>query len=125
MALRLRVLVPVVALLGLTAACGGGGNLPVNSGASGGGSSTSQSPPSAVITIKFVSFEPGKVTIHAGQTVEWKWEDSPLAHNVTFAGFASPLQVTGTYFHTFGEAGTYPYRCTIHASMTGVIKVLP
>jgi plastocyanin len=30
----------------------------------------------------------------------------------------------GTYSFTFDKAGTYPYHCTIHPGMTGVVIVL-
>ena len=36
----------------------------------------------------------GTVTIHAGQTVEWKWEDAPAEHNVSFGDFVSPVQAS-------------------------------
>ena len=123
MSLRLRALVPLVALLGLVAAaCGTGGNEPVNSSSN---QSSSGPAPSAVVHLHFVSFEPASVTIHAGQTVEWIWNDAPVAHNVTFADFASPTQATGTFFHTFDTPGDYTYRCTVHATMTAVVHVVP
>src|SRR5579863_5413395 len=92
---------------------------------SGTGTSGSHPTPSAVVEIKFVSFLPGKVTIHAGQTVEWKWEDSPVSHNVTFSGFSTTTQTDGTFFHTFDTPGTYNYTCTVHATMNGEVVVLP
>jgi plastocyanin len=111
--------------LGLVAAaCGGGSSGSASSSSTSAPTGTTQ-PPAAVVVLKFVSFEPGEVTIHAGQTVEWKWEDAPVVHDVTFAHFASPNQATGTWFHTFPTPGTYPYRCTDHATMTGVVDVLP
>lgn len=123
MSLRLRVLVPSVVVLALaTAACGTGGNVPVNSGS---GSGSTGPAPAVVVNIQYVSFEPASVTIHAGQTVEWVWKDAPVAHNVTFADFASPTQATGTFFHTFDTPGDYSYRCTVHATMTAVVHVLP
>src|SRR5574340_1649140 len=101
----LRVPVGLVAGLGLlAAAC---------STSAGGGAGTSSSgsrsngPAAAVVELKYVSFEPAKVTIHAGQTVEWKWEDAPVDHNIRFdAGFSAPTQPNGTWFHTFDTPGT-------------------
>ncbi|HLX89830.1 MAG TPA: plastocyanin/azurin family copper-binding protein [Acidimicrobiales bacterium] len=116
---RLRFPALVVAAVSLPlAACS-------SSSSSSTTSSGSHPSPSATVQIKFVSFEPSKVTIHAGQTVEWQWADSPVAHNVTFSGFGTPTQADGTYFHTFDTAGTYTYRCTVHATMTGEVVVLP
>ncbi|HUY65073.1 MAG TPA: plastocyanin/azurin family copper-binding protein [Acidimicrobiales bacterium] len=121
MAHRMRTLL-AVAVIGLTlAACGGSSS----SGSSASTTSSGGQHPAVVVTLKFVSFEPAHVTVHVGQSVEWMWEDAPIAHNVTFAGFASATQPTGTYFHTFTQAGNYSYRCTIHANMSGVVTVLP
>ncbi len=125
MSWRSRLAVPVLVALALGAsACSGGGNVPLN-GAGSGGAPAPAGGPAAVVTLHFVSFEPGTVTIHAGQTVEWKWEDAPIEHNVTFTNFASPVQATGTWYHTFDQAGTYTYACTIHTDMTGRVVVLP
>ncbi len=92
---------------------------------SGSGTSNTGPAPSAVVVLKFVSFAPAKVTIHAGQTVEWKFEDAPVSHNVTFSDFGTPTQTNGNFFHTFDTPGTYHYRCTVHATMTGEVDVLP
>lgn len=126
MSARLRVaLLAVVAVALVTSACSSGGNIPVN-GAGTGGSGGPHGSPAAVVTLHYVSFEPGTVTIHVGQTVEWKWEDAPIVHNVTFAaGFASPTEASGTWYHTFNQAGTFPYQCTIHIDMIGTVDVLP
>ncbi len=71
-----------------------------------------------------ISFVPRSVTIHAGQTVEWKWDDSSVPQNVTFApGFHSATQTSGTYFHTFDTAGVYPYSSTIHFDTRGEVIV--
>ena len=82
-------------------------------------------PVGAVVDLKFISFVPQQVTVHVGQAVEWKFEDDPVAHNVTFTGFASPTEAAGTFFHTFEQPGTFHYRCTIHVNMTGTVVVLP
>jgi plastocyanin len=124
MSKHLRFFLPALLALGLLlSACSSSYNVPVNTAGNGG--ETSSQTPAVVVTLKYVSFEPGRVTIHVGQTVEWKWEDAPIAHNVTFAGFASPTQATGTFFHTFDTPGVYPYRCTIHATMVAEVVVLP
>src|SRR5487761_1435035 len=117
MAPRLRTLVPTLGVLGLiSTACSTGTDLPVNAAGSGGGSAAIANP-TAVVTLKYVSFEPARVTIHVGQTVEWKWDDAPLVHNVVFRTFSSSIKTTGTYFHTFDTAGTFNYTCTVHANM--------
>jgi plastocyanin len=108
-----------------------GGNVPVSSptGASAGAQA---SKPAAVVMIgsspatdanDVVSFVPTSVTIHPGQTVEWKWDDSSVPQNVTFAGFQSATQTTGTYFHTFAAPGVYPYSSTVHFQINGEVVV--
>ena len=124
MSKSLRVLLPALLSMGLVlGACSSGENVPVNSASDTGSSSTVH--PAAVVTLKFVSFEPGRVTIHAGQTVEWVWDDAPVAYNVVFDDFSSPTQVSGVYFHTFDTSGVYTYQCTEHATMRGTVDVLP
>lgn len=84
-------------------------------------------PHTVVITNK--SFIPHKIVITAGQTVTWKWNDGITPHDVTFTGYglsaASPIQVRGTWTHTFDTPGTYYYRCSIHDNMNGIVEVRP
>jgi plastocyanin len=97
-----------------------------------GGSSVSSSPPgtpppnaAVVVDLHNVAFNPQSVTVHVGQTVAWKFDDGPVAHNVTGDGWASSDRTSGYYTHTFNAAGTYAYRCTIHSNMTGQVVVTP
>jgi plastocyanin len=91
-----------------------------------------------------LTFEPDHVTIHSGDTVEWK-NTSVLVHTVTdviksagnrkdaaipkgAAGFDSgDLAPGASYRHTFMQPGQYRYFCKPHeaAGMTGVITVEP
>jgi plastocyanin len=89
--------------------------------------STQPPPPNAavVVDIHNAAFNPQSVTIHAGQTVAWKFDDDPIAHNVTGDGWASADQTGGYYSHRFTAAGTYDYRCTIHSNMAGQVVVTP
>ena len=108
-------------VLAATAACSGAQNVPVQT-SSGSGAPPSGSP-AAVVTLVNVSFAPAAVSIQAGQTVEWKWDDGQIPHNVTFDTFRSATKVNGTYFHTFDRPGVYRYRCTIHINMVGTVVV--
>jgi plastocyanin len=76
-----------------------------------------------IVVLQHLEFMPATVKIHPGQTVEWKWEDSPVAHDVSFRTFHSPLKTTGTWSHTFRKRGTYQYECTIHVGMVGTVIV--
>jgi plastocyanin len=81
--------------------------------------------PSTVVILQSFSFDPSVVTIKAGQTIEWIWEDHGAPHNVTFAGFHSPTLTAGTYYHTFTTPGTYPYSSTLNYTMKGEVIVTP
>ena len=82
----------------------------------------------AVITISEFQFSPAKVTIKAGQSVEWKNEGN-VAHTVTETTtprtFASTdINPGQTYTQTFDKPGTYNYVCSIHPDrMQGSIVV--
>jgi plastocyanin len=72
-------------------------------------------------------FDPGTLTVSKGQTVEWDWIDSGAQHSVTSddnTTFDSGLCSAGAkFFVTFNTAGDFKYHCTIHAAMTGDVKV--
>jgi plastocyanin len=74
-------------------------------------------------------YEPGKLTIHVGDTVRWKWHASGLSlHDVTVdtgpESFASPTQAAGSFAHRFKKAGTYKLYCTQHEdTMTATVVV--
>lgn len=72
-----------------------------------------------------VKFRSDTVTIVAGQAVRWANAD-PIEHTVTFdaAEPGSPLiPPNGSYVHRFDTAGVYPYHCTPHPFMRGVVVV--
>jgi len=126
--LRLRVLVPLVALGISAAACSGGNNVPANSAGFGSEASfTGQ--PSAVVVLKYSSFEPASLAVGAGDTVQWSWQDFGISHNVRIATATgqvlaqSPTMKSGTWSYTFTNPGTYLYRSTIDASMAGKVVV--
>ena len=71
-------------------------------------------------------FEPTTVTVSKGQTVEWDWVDNGAQHSVTEENttFDSGLCSAGAkFFVTFNTAGDVKYHCSIHAAMTGDVKV--
>ena len=119
---RRLTLIAATLALATTAACSSDQNVPVQS-SSGYGAASQSGSPAATVTLIHVSFAPATVAIHPGQTVEWKWDDGQIPHNVTFDTFHSATMTTGTYFHTFDTPGVYPYRCTIHINMIGTVVV--
>jgi len=72
-------------------------------------------------------YDPSSVSVTKGQTVEWDWVDNSAQHSVTSddnTTFDSCLQSAGAKFVvTFNTAGDFKYHCTIHAGMTGDVKV--
>lgn len=75
------------------------------------------------VTIKDFAFGPQALTIKAGTTVTWTNNDS-TPHTVTSSTFESSQLLPGQSFqHTFTDAGTYDYSCSIHPSMTGQVIV--
>ncbi|HEY9246866.1 MAG TPA: cupredoxin family copper-binding protein [Candidatus Methanoperedens sp.] len=82
-------------------------------------------PPKTEVTVEISDFTffPPEVTVAKGGTVIWKQKDTEQ-HTVTGADFSSEKLSQGqTYSHTFNEAGTFEYWCTIHASMRGKVIV--
>ncbi len=70
-------------------------------------------------------FEPDEVSLAVGDTVTWS-HDGDLTHNVTATdgSFASDNLATGqTFTHTFAEAGSFEYRCTLHGQMIATLDV--
>jgi plastocyanin len=76
------------------------------------------------VTLKEFRFHPGTLTIRRGDKVTWLWRDQ-TEHNVTFHGFHSRTQESGSYTVRFTHAGTFNYHCTIHVEegMRGKIVV--
>jgi plastocyanin len=73
------------------------------------------------------SFSPASVRIVRGGTVTWH-NGTGVAHTVTFGSTAGapenvPSHTSGDNVRTFGTAGTYSYRCSIHEGMTGAVAV--
>ena len=89
---------------------------------------TANAQPSAAngeVKIDNFSFGPQTVTVPVGATVTWTNHDD-IPHTVvsTEGVFKSKVRDTDEKFsYTFAKAGTYPYYCTIHPKMTGLIVV--
>lgn len=79
-----------------------------------------------VVTVSGMAFQNGSVTVTAGTTVTWVWDDAPIEHNVVAddGSFESPLQSEGTWTHTFTEPGSFDYHCGPHPNMRGTITVI-
>ncbi len=78
-----------------------------------------------VVVIRDFTFGPPEIRIRAGDTVRWVNED-PVAHTVTAddGTFDSDLLENGEGFsRRFDDPGRYPYHCTPHPFMSGVVVV--
>lgn len=79
----------------------------------------------AVVEIKNLAFNPVAITVKAGQTVEWRWADGEVAHNVDFGDFKTETQATGTFLRHYAKAGTFQYKCDVHPDMKATVVVTP
>jgi plastocyanin len=112
-----RFIVALAAVLALTGAVGCDDDNPVIP--PGGGTS---------INIQSFAFVGGTITVALGTQVTWTNKDAS-PHTVTSDSgtelSSGSLAQNATYSHTFNTAGTFPYHCTFHSSMTGSITVTP
>ncbi|MVU78877.1 copper-binding protein [Nocardia sp. ET3-3] len=95
---------------------------------SGAATSTGPAAPAAVtVEVKDMKFSPADITVKAGDTVTWKFDDR-APHNVQGVGdiamaLNSPIIHKGQWSYTFTTPGTYRYICTLHAEMKGTVTV--
>lgn len=72
------------------------------------------------------AYQPRTIQITTGDTVTWT-NNGVAPHSVTSsngAGFDSGDMQPGQSFQwTFGQAGEYPFYCTLHPWMTGTVTV--
>ena len=73
--------------------------------------------------MKNLCYAPTAVTVDAGDTVTWVFDDGNIPHDVKGDGFKSPKQRDGEWSHTFADAGSYDYFCTLHPYMKGTVEV--
>lgn len=79
------------------------------------------------VAIRGFAYGPEELTVPAGTTVVWTNGDA-VPHTVTSAEaprtLDSPILGTGGQFRfTFSQPGRYPYICTLHPDMRGVVVV--
>ena len=77
------------------------------------------------VAIEDFTYKPADLKVKAGTTVTFTNKDD-FAHTATAndKSFDSGnLDKDAAFEHTFEEAGTFEYLCTIHNSMTGTITV--
>jgi plastocyanin len=128
MSKRTGLLLAVSLVGGLLTSCG-------SSTPAGNNGTPTPSPttaPDAVISIVGIaggmSFSPAVVTVKVGQKIGWKNTDSTTHRMVDNGGaFDSGSLGPGSAstIITMNTAGSFPYHCSIHPTMTGTITVTP
>ena len=82
-------------------------------------------PCSLVSMVSGNNFSPNAITIAVGCSV--RWTNTQNANHTTTSNTAvwdsGSMARDATFTHQFSSPGTYPYKCTIHASMTGTVTV--
>jgi plastocyanin len=114
-------LVPFVLVLGWAAA---------GVALAGGGCHTDPEPTATegsatVVTIDGCTFAPTITRVHVGSEVRWV-NASGAPHDVTgrkFVWGSDQLFNGDSYTHRFGTSGMYPYSCSLHPGMAGVVVV--
>lgn len=90
-----------------------------------GGPGGSGGPGLNEVFIQGMAFNPSTITVAAGTTITWTNKDG-FAHTVTSDTNlfnSGNIGSNGTFSFTFATAGTYPYHCSIHTSMTAKVVV--
>ena len=129
--MRRRLLVsiatlPLLLVLGLAVA----GGATAGGGCHGGTGTAAIAGSSAVVKIDGCTFAPTIDQVPVGASVMFL-NTSPGPHDVTGgsaqgSGWASPILEAGaSYSHRFTQAGNYPYSCSLHPGMAGVVIVGP
>jgi plastocyanin len=79
-----------------------------------------------VVTIEDFFFDAATVTVALGDSVRWV-NDGDDTHTSSgrrdLSLWSRSIPSGGQVARTFKQAGTFPYLCTIHPSMTGTVKV--
>ena len=136
----MRRILTMLLITGLSlafAACGGGGGsaapsaaaspAPVDSAGAGPVCTVLVDVPAGDVaaTIAGNAFDPASISATAGQSVTFTNQDG-VAHTVTFDdGACDSGNIAGGASATIqvDAAGSYPFHCAIHPSMTGTIEV--
>jgi plastocyanin len=93
--------------------------------APGDTSAAARTGPTVKAGMKNITFQPGRIEITTGTTVEWTNNDA-VDHTVTAIdrSFDSGNMAPGaTWRYTFTKPGTYQYFCVVHPFMKGVVIV--
>ena len=82
-------------------------------------------PVAHTVTIEGTAFSPAELSVNVGDTITWVNKD-PYPHTATSktGGFDSgTIASDKSWKYTAKKKGQFPYLCTIHPSMKGVVRV--
>ncbi|MFI1915137.1 plastocyanin/azurin family copper-binding protein [Nocardia sp. NPDC020380] len=131
---RALLLATVVAGALIVSGCGSdnsksaAGSTTAAASTSAGATSSAPAVAAAVtVEVKDMAFSPADITIKAGDTVTWKFDDR-FPHAVqgigdSALGINSPIIHKGEWSHQFTTPGTYRYLCPLHPEMKGTVTV--
>ncbi len=78
------------------------------------------------IIISDTKFQPPKLSIRIGDTIEWQ-NDDIIPHTATSTDSSAfdsgKIPVHNSWKFTAGKKGAYPYECSLHPNMHGEILV--
>jgi plastocyanin len=82
-------------------------------------------PKVTTVTVRLMKFSPEQIEIKAGDTVEWKNADlTPHTATAPTKEFDSgPINPNASWRQTFAKTGSFPYVCTFHPEMHGLVVV--
>ena len=86
---------------------------------------TATNPPANEVWIQNMAFNPSSITVPVNTTVKWTNKDGTthtVTSNTTLFNSGN-LGNGATFSFKFTTAGTFPYHCTIHSSMTASVIV--
>ncbi|MEV0252174.1 cupredoxin family copper-binding protein [Nocardia sp. NPDC050712] len=116
----------------LLAGCGSEDSAPSATTTTGAASTSAAAPadskPATVtVDVDDMKFSPETITVKAGDTVTWKFDDK-VPHSVQgigdkAMGINSPIFDRGEWSYTFTAPGTYRYLCSLHPEMRGTVTV--
>ena len=94
-------------------------------GGAGGVGAAPTKPRTHTVTMEGMRFNPDTLTVARGDTIVWVNKDV-VAHTATSdaAGFDSKIiQPEKSWRYTAAKRGRFPYVCTYHPTMVGVVQV--
>ena len=71
---------------------------------------------------EYFAYSPPVIEVPVGTEVTWNF-DSRAPHDVVFADGSSPLFESGSWSRTFDTPGAFPYTCSLHTNMDGLVLV--